>query len=212
MSLINFYERFKSNKRLNPGFSKHQMEVPFSSIISCGSGGGKTNLILNLLYLFDRTFSTIIICTKAEEPLYDFLLSKIKTIKIHYNGEIPNFENIEEPNNGLVIFDDLVLDRNPKIGEMFIRGRKLGYSRIMISQNYYRIDKTIRINCMYYFIGRGMLQRDLNLILSEMAIPIDKIELNKLYNQLTREKMNFMLIDLQNKNIRSNITDIIYKF
>jgi hypothetical protein len=191
---------------------KHHLQVPFSAIIACGSGNGKSNLVLNLLYMFDNTFSKIIICTKAEEPLYDYLKSKIKDVEIHYDGNIPDFVNIPEPNNGLVIFDDLVLDKNPKIGEMFIRGRKQGYSRIMISQNYYKCEKTIRINTMYNFIGRGMQQRDLNCILSEMAIPLDKKQLNKMYSDLTREQMSFMLIDLVDKNIRSNITDIVLQF
>ena len=211
-SLINFYNNFKSSKRINPNIETHHLEVPFSALIACGSGMGKSNLVLNLLYLFDNTFSKIIICTKAEEPLYDFLKSKIKAVEIHYDGTIPDFEKIPSPNNGLVIFDDLVLDKNPKIGEMYIRGRKLGYSRIMISQSYFRIDKTVRINCMYYFIGKGMQQRDLNLILSEMAIPLDKKQLNKLYSDLTRESMSFMLIDLVNKNIRSNITNVVFNF
>jgi hypothetical protein len=139
-------------------------------------------------------------------------VSKIKRIEIHYNGEIPEFENIPQPNNGLVIFDDLVLDQNPKIGDMYIRGRKLGYSRIMISQSYYKVDKTVRINSMYNWIGRGMQRRDLNCILSEMSIPLDKKQLYDLYNDLTRQPMCFMFIDLLTKSVKRNITDAVLQF
>ena len=210
--LINFYDNFKSIKRINPNYKKHKIEIPARIIVACGSGHGKSNLVLNILYLMNKTFSDIIICTKAEEPLYDYLQSKIKDVKIYYNGEIPDFEKIPDPYNGLVIFDDLVLDKVKQIGEMFIRGRKDGWSSIYISQNFYMIEKTIRVNSDYIFLGKGMMQRDLNMILSEMAVPIKKEQLNKLYSELTRKNMNFMLIDLFQKQIRHNITDTVLEF
>jgi hypothetical protein len=52
-------------------------------LIVAPSGGFKSNLICNLLYLFgagDGTFSTItLLCKDATEPLYKFLQMKWKT-------------------------------------------------------------------------------------------------------------------------------------
>ncbi len=212
--MFNFYENIKQPKLLNPNYKVHNIEIPFRSLINCGSGGGKSVLALNLIYLMNKTFHKIIICTKAEEPLYNYLIDKLKTsqLEIYYNGEIPQFERMPKGQNGLVIFDDLVLDSNKAIGEMFIRGRKLGFSMIYISQSYYLTDKLIRSNVNYIWLGRGLQKRDLNMILSEFALGLDKNELEKLYNDCTREPMNFMMIDFNKRNIRHNITDIIKNF
>jgi len=162
----------------------------------------------------NKTFHKIIICTKAEEPLYSYLQDKLKgsQVEIYYGGKIPEFEKMDKGQNGLVIFDDLVLDKNKAIGEMFIRGRKLGYSMIYISQSFYQTDKLIRQNVNYIWLGRGMQKRDLNMILSEFALGMNKNELEQIYNELTREPMNFMMIDFNNKNIRHNIIDIVKQF
>lgn len=209
--MINFYENIKLKKTINPNYKIHKIDLTFRALIACGSGGGKSNLCLNLLYLFNKTFHRIIICTKATEPLYDYLIEKIPNIEIYYEGKIPEFEKMDNQ-NGLVIFDDLILDKNKAIGEMFIRGRKLGYSMIYISQSFYQTDILIRKNVNYIFLGRGLLKRDLNTILSEFTLGLNKDELEKLYNNITSEPMNFLMIDLNKRNIRKNIKDIIFEF
>jgi hypothetical protein len=210
--MINFYDNIKLKKTINPNYKIHKIDIPFRGLVCCGSGGGKSNLVLNLLYLMNKTFHSIIICTKATEPLYDYLKDKINSIEIYYEGKIPEFEKMKEGENGLVIFDDLVLDNNKAIGEMFIRGRKLGYSMIFISQSFYQTSTLIRKNVNYIWLGRGLMKRDLNMILSEFALGMDKKELEKIYNELTKEPMNFMMIDFLKRNIRHNIIDIIKEF
>ena len=160
----------------------------------------------------NNTFHKIIIVSKAEEPLYDMLLDKLKNISIHYEGQIPEIEKMNKGQNGLIVFDDMVLTHNNKIGEMFIRGRKLGYSCIYISQSFYGTPKIIRQNVNYVWLGKGMSKRDLRLILSEFAMGISVDELEKLYNETTREPMNFMMLDLNKRNIRQNIKNIILEF
>ena len=52
----------------------------------------------------------------------------------------------------LIIFDDLVFEgrqTQEQIEQYFIRGRKAGWSMIYISQSYFGIPKTIRINVQY---------------------------------------------------------------
>lgn len=210
--MYNFYNNIKTEKCLNPNYKKHKIEIPFRALCCCGSGGGKSNLVMNLLYLMNKTFHKIVICTKAPEPLYDYLINKIKDIEIHYEGMIPEFEKMNKGENALVIFDDLVLDKNPKISEMYIRGRKLGYSLFYISQSYFTTPKILRQNVNYIFLGRGLQKRDLNMILGEFAMGLSKSELEDLYSELTKEQMNFMLIDFLKRNIRHNICDIILEF
>jgi hypothetical protein len=210
--IINFYEHIKGDKKHNPNYEAHKIELPFRGLINCASGGGKSNLFCNLLYEMNNTFHKIIIVSKAEEPLYDMLQKKLKNISIHYEGNMPEITKMSKGQNGLIVFDDMVLTPNNKIGEIFIRGRKLGYSSIYISQSFYGTPKIIRQNVNYIWLGKGMSKRDLRLILSEFAMGISVDNLERIYNDLTKESMNFMMLDLNKRNIRHNIKDIILEF
>ncbi len=213
MSLINFYEHIKTDKILNPNFKSHHISLPFRWLINCSSGGGKSNFLVNLLYEFKNTFHKIIIVSKAEETLYDFLKSKLKdNIEIYYEGFIPDIEKMEKGKNGLIVFDDMVLTHDNRIGEMFIRGRKLGFSSVYISQSFFNTPKIIRQNVNLISLGRGMNKRDLRLILSEFALGISVNDLESIYAELTKQPMNFMTIDINNRNIRYNIKDIRIQF
>lgn len=214
--LINFYSQVKEVKRLNPGFKTHKIEVPFRMLVCTASGGGKSNFVLNLLYEMTDTFHKIIVITKSAEPLYDLLQERLKDkVSIYYNENgvnIPEFEKMENNENGLIIFDDMVLTPDFKIGEIFIRGRKLGFSSIFISQSFFQTLKIIRQNVNYVALGRGINKRDLRLILSEYSISLNLEELEHLYFTLTKKHMHFMLLDLIKHNIRSNIKLIVKEF
>lgn len=209
---INFYEKIKPIKVHNPNYETHQISLPFRMLICTASGGGKTNFLLNLIFQMSNTFHKIIIITKEEERLYCHLLDRLKDgVEIHYGGNVPEFERMPKGENGLVVFDDMVLTKNNKIGEMFIRGRKLGYSSIYITQSFFATNKLIRQNVNYISLGRGMIKRDLRLVLSEFSINLSIDQLEDLYNTITKVPMQFMLIDSQKRNIRQNF-DIIYEF
>ena len=73
------------------------------------------------------------------------------------------FKNIEEYNPNkkhktLIVFDDMIVDMlsnkklNPIVTEWFIRGRKLNNSLVFITQSYFAVSKTIRLNSTHYFI------------------------------------------------------------
>lgn len=213
MSLINFYSQIKQSKKFNPNFDEHHIEIPFRMLICCSSGGGKSNYVTNILYELNNTLHKLIIITKAPEPLYDLLEKRLKNrVEIYYDGKIPEFEKLDKDKNGLIIFDDMVLTPNKSIGEIFIRGRKLGYSSIFISQSFYKTDSIIRQNINYIALGPGINKRNLRMILSEYSVNMTLEELEELYFNLTKEHMNFMLIDLIGRNIRHNIKDIVKIF
>ncbi len=213
MSLINFYEHFKQPKVHNPNYKQHKIELPFRALVACASGGGKSNLLCNLLYEMSNTFHRIYIITKASEPLYDFVCTKLKNCSIHYADQPwPDLPKMDKGENGLIVYDDMVLTKDNRIGEMFIRGRKLGYSSIYITQSFYGTPKMIRQNVSYIWLGHGLAQRDLRMILKEFAMGIDRSELERLYSELTRVKMSFMMIDTLGRNIRSNITTIVREY
>ena len=56
------------------------------------------------------------------------------------------------------MFDDMIPDMeynkklSPITTELFLRERKINVSLVFISQSYFRVPKTIRINATHYFI------------------------------------------------------------
>jgi hypothetical protein len=208
---INFYKLLPKSDRHNPHYDDHLIELPFRMTISCGSGQGKTVYLLNLIKAMDKTFETITVYTKAEEPLYSYLEDSLERTKILYHGQdpIPPID-ISSKSNKLIVFDDMVMSKEPMISEYYIRGRKAGYSIVYISQTYYGIPKTIRINAQYIALGPGIAGRDLRMILSEFPLALSPDELKELYHRYTAAKMHFILIDTMNQNIRHMISDIVW--
>ena len=91
---------------------------------------------------------------------------KLKNPKafIHYSQTIDNvYETLEDYNptkkrRVLIVFDDMIADMksnkklSPIVTELFLRGRKLNISLVFISQSYFKVPKTIRLNVTHYFI------------------------------------------------------------
>jgi len=219
----NFYKEKDVQKYLssvdNPNLKLHGLDkLPFRLVCCAPSGSGKTNMILNLVEKFSKgkgTFNSITIITRNKsEPLYEFLEDKSnKKVKIEEGLEnLPALDTFDKDLQHLVIFDDMVLEKNQKaMSEMYIRGRKRGISVCYLSQSFYKIPKTIRSNCNYFVLLKLSGKRDLNLILSEFELGVTKDELMEMYNDATKEKFNFILIDVEaskEKKFRKNFLEI----
>jgi hypothetical protein len=118
--------------------------------------------------------------------------------------------------NHLVVFDDLVLNKNQApIENYYIRARKLNCSVIYLSQSYYRIPKIIRNNCSYMIILKLSGNREVNMILSEFGLGVSKDQLIRMYEYATKEKFSPLLIDLEAEPIdrfRKGFTEILNPF
>lgn len=222
MSKINFYELLpKKEKNINPNYNVHKIEIPFRMLIAAPSGSGKTNMLMCLITLMDKTFHEIIICVKsADEPLYNMLINKLPNITVFENGDVPpitNYSTMDEKTKRLkridkkqrlIVFDDLITDRNANrlANEYYIKGRKVGFSMCYISQSFYQIPKIIRDNTQLFILGRNLLKRDLRMVLSAFPTELTLDEFTELYNELTSEPLDTMLIDINKREIRQNIT------
>ena len=81
------------------------------------------------------------------------------------------YKNIEEHNlikkrKILMEFDDMfayMLSNkkfNPIVTELFIRGRKLNYYLVFITQYYFAVPKNIRLNLTHYFVMKIRNKRE----------------------------------------------------
>jgi hypothetical protein len=221
MSKINFYNLVpKGEKKINPNYELHNIDIPFRMLIAAPSGSGKTNALMNLIMYMDKTFHEIIICVKsADEPLYEMLINKLKNISVFENGDVPpitDYSKIDEKTKRLkridkkqrlIVFDDLITDRNANklAAEYYIKGRKVGFSMVYISQSFYQIPKLIRDNTQYFLLGRNLLKKDLRMILSVFPTEYTLDEFTDLYNELTSEPLDTILINLEKKYVSRNI-------
>lgn len=188
----------------NPCFDNHRLQIPFRLLICGNSGSGKSTLCLEIIHRMDNTFGNIIICTKnSQEPLYKFLRSKIDSEQLQiFEGidNIPPLDSFDSDLQHLICFDDLVLEKNQKsIEEYFIRSRKIakGISCMYLTQNYFATPKTIRINSNYIILKKLSSTRDLRMIMNDFSLGVDKDTLVDLYKFATKDKDDFLLIDIE---------------
>jgi ABC-type dipeptide/oligopeptide/nickel transport system ATPase component len=210
----------------NPHYEDHKLNHPFRMVIVGASGAGKTQLVVHILSKMRNTFANVYIYTKnKDEPIYQYLeekipsgltikegLDELPTLQKDKNGVVKGFEKDDQ---SLVIFDDLVLEKSQeRIEQMFIRGRKIagGISIMYLTQSYFKVPKTIRINCTYIILKKLASTRDLNMILSDYNLGVSKDTLLEIYKYCTRIKEEFLLLDLDSvpeHRFRRNLLEII---
>ena len=146
---------------------------PYRILIIDGSGSGKT-VLLNVIKYQWSDFDKILLNIKdPSESKYQLLINQrekigIENLKnpksfIDYSQTIDDvYENLEDYNptkkrRVLIVFDDAIanMESNKKLSpiatELFLRGRKLIISLYFISQSYFKVPKTIRLNCNTLF-------------------------------------------------------------
>lgn len=203
----------------NPNYKNHLLSHPFRMLLVGGSGSGKTSMVMEIIHRMSGTFELIILCIKsADEPLYRFLQTKIPADQLHIyeDGKIPSLQDYKQfKGQVLMIFDDLVNETKaqPAIQEWFLRGRKCcdGVSMIYLSQSYFKTPKFIRVNCNYILLKKLSSTRDLNLILADYNLGINKNELIDIYKYAT-DAGGTLFIDIDapvENRFRKNLTEIL---
>jgi hypothetical protein len=93
-----------------------------------------------------------------------------------------------------------------KIKEYFTGGRKLGFTVVIMAQNYVSIPKTIVRNCQYFIIFKLNDNVTINNIIKNHNIyNVEKEHFKKLYQDATNEQLNFFLVDLKTKYIKQHL-------
>ena len=95
-----------------------------------------------------------------------------KAFIVYSNNMQDVFKNIEECNIGkerqiLIVFDDMIADLinnkklNSVVTELFISGRKLNVSLVLITQSYFNVPKNVTLNTTHFFIMKITNKREL---------------------------------------------------
>jgi len=198
-SIINFYEKIQNN---NNDDMKHDIfDLPFRMLIIGPSGSMKTNCALNVIKSLNGFFVDVSIITKnSQEPLYQYLKTRLKDQCFLYDGieNTPAVDSFDKQDRHLIIFDDMVNEKYQNaIIEYFIRARKQNCSTIYISQSFYQTPIMIRKNIGYLIIKKMSSTQDLKRIVNETSMSITTDFLLQLYKDAVKNQANWLLCDLQ---------------
>ena len=78
---------------------------------------------------------------------------------------------------------------------MFLRGRKLSILIVFISQCYFKVPKTIRLNAMHYFIMKTLNKEVFQQIASNRSSNINLKDFMKVYKDYTKAPYLFLVND-----------------
>ena len=76
---------------------------------------------------------------------------------------------------------------------MFLRGREFNISLMFVSQSYFKVPKTIRLNTTHYLIIKIPNKRELQQIASNRSSDTDFKDFMKLYKDYTKESYSFLV-------------------
>ena len=120
--------------------------------VICGpSGCGKTNLLLNLLMKYLKFNSLHIYSRSLNQPKYEFLHDWATSMKAKAMKEIATFhsnsddiipvEKVNKDERCIMVFDDVMLEKQGPIEKYFCQGRHGGADCFYLCQSYFRIPK-----------------------------------------------------------------------
>ena len=84
---------------------------------------------------------------------------------------------------------------NPIITELFIRGRKLNITLVFITQYYFAVPRSIRLNSIHYFVMKIPNKRERQQIAFNHPSDIASQDSMNLYKKCTAKPYSFLVID-----------------
>ena len=214
--MINFDDYTNENKTEHNSKWPYIPDHPYRIIVG-GSGSGKTNESLKLINNQPDIDKIYLYAKDPYEAKYQYLINKRQKVELdHFNDpkafmEYSNdmsdvYKNIEDYNPNkrrkvLVIFDDMIAHMinnkrlNPIVTELFIRGRKLNFSIVFITQSYFKVPKDVRLNSTHFFIKKIPNKRELQQIALNYSSDIDFKDFMKIYKKCTAEPYSFLVND-----------------
>ncbi len=230
----NYYDTIKVKKedkidRSYPNEQLINMKLPARVLVVSPSGGGKTNLLRNIVDGIGIWDKIIIWAKDLDEPLYKDLIDKCRAAEKKYKVQIllaithakdlPDIDkDVDRKENTLLICDDLITE-DPKslktLEPWWQRGRHYGVTMFFLTQGYYDVPKMIRKNSSYLILKKIKNVMDLGRITREFALGIKPAEIQAMYSYAMRGDplTSFFMIDTETKDesmvYRANFDPII---
>jgi len=182
-------------------------------MLICGpSNSGKTNTLLHMLYellVYDKIylFSKNLHQKKYQDLLQEFAENINPEVGYEvieaYGDEIIPLEELQADNQKVVVFDDLVCEKNQnEIINYFINGRHKNCCVIYLTQTFYKVPKEIRDNCSHFCIF-NFRPRENKRIADDIGVDHDAL------NRAIDKKYSFFYYDKPQKLMKKNFDENI---
>ena len=105
--------------------------------------------------------------------------------------------NLNRTRKKLIVFGVMIAHmlsnkkNNPVVTELFIRGRKLFFSFVFITQSYFVVPENTRLNSTHYFIRKIANKRELQQIAFNHSSDFDSKDFMNLYKKCTAKPYTF---------------------
>ena len=186
-------------------------------MLICGpSNSGKTNILLHMLYELLEYDKIYFFSKNLHQNKYQALLQCFaEEINPHpqvgydvieaHGDEIIPLEELPVDNQKIVVFDDLVCEKNQNdIINYFINGRHKNCCVIYLSQTFYKVPKDIRVNCSHLKVCIFRLDpKENKRIANEIGVD------HEVLDRATDEKYSFLYYDKPQKIIKKNFDEDI---
>ena len=148
---------------------------------------------------------------------YQYLINKREKVGLNhfndpkafmeYSNDIQDvYKNIEDYNpikkrKVLIVFADMIADMisnnkfNPIVTELFIRGRKLNISIVLITQSYFKVPKDVRLTSTHFFIKKIPNKRELQQTALNHSSDTDFKDFMNIYKKCTAKLYYFLVND-----------------
>ena len=197
------------SKYRNP--NKLAPQHPFRMSIVGESGSGKSNLVANMILKNILSFDKVIVVARnPDQEIYDLLKERFEAVAeekdkplhdffkiVSRVKDFPKIEDFSGKFQVLIIWDDWLLDNaaNKIIDDYYVRSRHKNISNMYLAQSFYSVPKIVRKNSNYFILFRGLNHRDLSLLYQDLGFGIDKDLFIQIYDEATKEKYSWILID-----------------
>jgi hypothetical protein len=211
------------NNQIHELLPKH----PCRLLMVGGSGQGKSNLALNMLYkpmlVFDKLY---VYSSMLDQPKYKFL-------KRHYDlldemvkkecdveqktimkwqdtleGIDKILDELDADYKNLILIDDFSVSPTKQeqaaIDILYTKCRHKNCSIMILTQLYFRApaSRPVRNNITHAILFQNYNNQELQLLQKELGSDLPRGEFKKLYNYILSKKFNFMVIDNDTHNKR----------
>ena len=170
--MINFDDYTNENNTQHNPKWPYIPDHPDRVLIIGRSASRRTNELLNLIKNQPDIDKIYLYAKDPYEKEYQFLINKRESTGlkhfndpkafIEYSNDMQdvykniNYYNPNKENKILIVFDDMIADMinnkklNSVVTELFIRGRKLNISLVVITQSYFKVPKYVRLNTTHF--------------------------------------------------------------
>ena len=124
------------------------------------------------------------------EAKYQFLTNKRESVGLN---------RLNDPKAFIEYFNDMQKVKNKELNsivtELFIRGRKLNFSLVFITQSFFKVPKDVLLNTSHFFVMKIPNKRELQQIAINHSSDINTGDFIEIYRKCTDKPYSFLVID-----------------